>query len=362
MNRSVSRAAHRWIVLALVLAASNLVGARWLLAQSDGNDAGLLKEAQSRLKPLPKDAATPESPLGADRVRLGRQLFFETRISVDGVGSCVKCHLPALYGSDGLPQSRGIGDKVVGRNAPTVLNSAAQFRIHWDGVFATVEEQVGKALLGPGFGNADEATVTARIKAVPGYADLFRKAFPGETDPVTVANVSKAVGAYERTLMTPSRFDEFLAGRVEALSADERRGLGTFLRVGCAECHSGAGVGGDSYRKFGVLDDYWKETRSNPVDKGRFELTKKDDDLYSFKVPTLRNVAMTAPYFHDGSVTKLGEAVRVMAAVQLGATLSAQELRDIVTFLESLTGKLPEDFATAPVLPPGGFLADPGTK
>ena len=328
-------------------------------AQGDEKDAMLLKDAQGTFQPLPKDAATPEYPVAPDRVSLGRKLFFDPRISADGTGSCVRCHQPALYGTDGLAKSRGIHDKVLPRNAPTVLNTGLQFKAHWDGVFENVEEQARRSLLGPGFGNPDNATAMSRVKAIPGYSELFRKAFPDEPDPVTADNWGKAIGAYERTLLTPSRFDEYLDGKIDALSTMERQGLRTFIDKGCIECHNGPGVGGDAFRKFGVVDDYWKETRSQEIDKGRFNVTKDAADLYTFKVASLRNVAMTPPYFHDGSVSTLPDAVRIMATVQLGTKLTDREVSDIVTFLGSLTGPLPEGFANAPVLPAAGFRSEP---
>jgi cytochrome c peroxidase len=328
-------------------------------AQPAPEDAKLLKDAKENLQPLPKDAATREFPVSPDRVRLGRMLFFDPRISVDGTGSCLHCHQPALYGADALPKSRGVRDQQAPRNAPTVLNSALQVSIHWDGMFENVEVQAGKALLGPGFGNSSHAVAMDRLKAIPGYRDLFRKTFPDDAEPMTPENWGKAIGAYERTLVTPSRFDEFLGGKTDSLSAVERRGLRTFIDVGCIECHNGAGVGGHAYKKFGVADDYWKATRSPEVDKGRFNITKDETDLYVFKVPTLRNVAMTAPYFHDGSVKTLAEAVRVMGTVQLGTDLSDEDTNSIVAFLGSLTGPLPETFAVAPVLPPGSFTPLP---
>jgi cytochrome c peroxidase len=200
----------------------------------------------------------------------------------------------------------------------------------------------------------------ARVKAIPGYSELFQRAFPGETDPVTADNWGKAIGAYERTLVTPSRFDEYLGGKIEALTARERHGLKTFISTGCVQCHDGSGVGGGRFEKFGVVADYWKETGSKEIDKGRFNITQDSADLYQFKIPSLRNVAMTPPYFHDGSVGALPEAVRIMAKVQLGTEISKQDADAVVAFLGSLTGRLPEDFANAPVLPPAAF--DPATR
>ncbi|HVX15002.1 MAG TPA: cytochrome c peroxidase [Pirellulales bacterium] len=322
----------------------------------DAADDKLVAEARQNFQPLPDDAGTADHPLTKDRVELGRMLFFDPRISIDGVGSCVRCHQPALYGADALPKSRGIRDQVQGRNAPTVLNVALHFKVHWDGLFETVEDQARRALLGPGFGNPDHAAAMAKIKAIPGYAELFSKAFPDQSDSVTEENWGVAIGAYERTLVTPSRFDEFLAGKPKALSEAEQRGLRTFMQQGCNECHDGGALGGNDFKKFGIVNDYWKSTHSQPIDKGRFNLTKKADDMYVFKVPSLRNVAMTPPYFHDGSVGSLAEAVRIMATTQLGNELSDEETNDLVSFLNSLTGKLPTDFAQAPVLPPAGFV------
>jgi cytochrome c peroxidase len=321
----------------------------------DRVDDELFPQAKSDFQPLPKDMATAEFPVTPERVSLGRMLFFDPRISVDGTGSCVRCHQPALYGTDGLPKSVGVQNKPVPRNAPTVLNAGLYFTQHWDGVFANVEEQAKRALLGPGFGNPDFPTAMARVKAIPGYTALFHQAFPGEADPISVDNWGKAIGAYERTLISRSRFDDYLAGRADALSAAERKGLRTFIDTGCVECHKGPGLGGLGYRKFGVVSDYWEATGSHDIDKGRFGVTKDPADLYKFKVAGLRNVAMTPPYFHDGAVDTLPKAVRVMATVQLGADLSDSDVNEIVTFLGSLTGAIPEGFEQAPVLPAAGF-------
>jgi cytochrome c peroxidase len=325
-------------------------------ARAPDGDTKLLKQAQAIFAPLPKDMATPRFPITPERVELGRKLYFDSRISVDGTASCARCHQPALYGTDGLPKSRGAHDKAGPRNAPTVLNAALQFKEHWRGDRENVEDQAKQALVGPAsFGNPDYAAAIAKLKAIPGYPEMFARAFAGEKDPVTPDNWGKAIGAYERMLVTPSRFDAYLGGKIEALSVQEQAGLRQFIGIGCTACHSGPGVGGRLFQKFGVVEDYWQETGSKEVDKGRFDVTHKPEDMYVFKVPSLRNVAMTPPYFHDGSIRSLPLAVRIMAKVQLGKNLSDQDVSEIVTFLESLTGKLPEDFATAPVLPAAGF-------
>ncbi len=296
----------------------------WAAAAAD--DASLLKQAREIFKPLPPDMATRDSPITTPRVELGRMLFFDPRFTIDANMSCATCHQPALYGTDGLPRSIGVRQRPHPRNAPTILNSALSIT-HWRGDRESVEDQVIKAMTSPiTFGQPDEKAVLDRLGQIPGYAPHFKAAFPGEAEPMTAQNMAKAVGAYERTLVTPSPFDAYLAGDVEALSPMARAGLAKFIDTGCVACHEGVGVGGAMYRKFG------------------------------FRVPSLRNVAMTAPYFHDGSVPTLPEAVKVMARVQLGVALSEGDTRDIVEFLKSLTGEPRENFAAVPVLPEGAVI------
>jgi cytochrome c peroxidase len=319
-------------------------------------DTALLSEAREILKPLPTDMATSEHPISPERIELGRTLFFDSRISVDGTVNCARCHQPALYGVDALTKSRGANDKLNPRNAPTVLNAGLQFTEHWRGERKSLEDQAQQSLIGPvSFGNPDYAAVIHKIKALRGYLELFQKAFPGEQDPVKPEDWGVAIGAYERTLVTPSRFDDYLNGSIEALSPLERTGLKKFIETGCVACHNGPAVGGGRFAKFGVVEDYWKETGSQEIDKGRFDITHDPADMYVFKVPALRNVAMTPPYFHDGSVENLSDAVRIMAKVQLAKDLSSDDVNDIVAFLGSLTGKLPPQFVSAPVLPAAGF-------
>ncbi len=293
------------------------------------------------------------SSLTTARVELGRILFFDPRFTIDANMSCTTCHQPALYGTDGLATSIGVQQRPHPRNAPTILNSALSIT-HWRGDRDSVEDQVIKAMTSPiTFGQPNEKAVLDRLARIPGYAPLFKAAFPDDAAAMTAQNIAKAIGAFERTLVTPSPFDAYLAGNISALSPTARVGLEKFINTGCIACHEGVGVGGTMYRKFGVMEDYWKATGSQIIDKGRVDVTKAPDDLYVFRVPSLRNVAMTGPYFHDGSVTALHDAVRVMARVQLGLTLTDADARDIVTFLDSLTGELPAKFGTIPALPPG---------
>lgn len=341
----------RWLIL---------VGVVLIVILAEAADTGLRTQAKALFKPLPKDMASPDSPLSPAQVKLGRMLYFETRASVDSTVSCARCHQPALFGTDALPRSIGAEHRPNPRNAPTVLNAATQFVQHWRGDRSSVEDQATKALVAPpSFGNPSHESAMTKLKAIPGYPALFAQAFPGQADPVTADNWGKAIGAYMRTLVTPSPFDAFLAGDDPALPPAAQAGLRSFIQVGCAGCHNGVGVGGAMYQKFGLVEDYWKATGSTSVDKGRFDVTQNPADMYVFKVPSLRNVAMTPPYFHDGSVATLPAAVRVMARVQLGRMLTDGEAADIVAFLESLTGQMPPDFVAAPLLPPAGAQPQP---
>jgi len=341
--------------LRAILAANIVVLAVSAAAATD--DATLLKQAQQIFRPLPKDMSTSGTQDVKERIALGRLLFFDPRITVDGNVSCATCHLPALYGTDGLSKSIGVQQRPHPRNAPTVLNSGLNTIVHWRGDRESLEDQASKALGSPiTNGQPDVGAALDRLRSIPGYAPLFEAAFPGDAAPINVGNVASAISAYERTLVTPAPFDTYLAGDAEALSPSARSGLATFINFGCTACHNGVGVGGGMYKKFGIVEDYWAATGSQNIDKGRADVTNNPADLYVFRVPSLRNVAMTAPYFHDGSVATLSDAVSVMARVQLGRKLSDREVDDIVSFLKSLTGELPSEFAMAPVLPPAAAI------
>lgn len=310
-------------------------------ALAAAGDASLLSDARRVFAPLP-----PTPKLDSAQVELGRRLFFESQISADGNVSCSHCHLPDKQGADGLPKSFGVFGRINPRNAPTIFNAALQFKAHWRGDRESIEDQAEKSPTGAAsFGNPDFATVIAKLKSIPGYTEQFAAAFPGEADPVTQKNWGKALAAYERTLPQPTRFDAFLNGDAKALTPAEQAGLRKFIDVGCAGCHDGVGIGGSSFAKFGVVEDYWKETGSKDPDKGRAEVTKNDDDLYVFKTPSLRNVAKTGPYFHDGSVAELPRAVRVMGKTQLGVRLSEKEVEEIVAFLGALTQPVPANYS-----------------
>jgi cytochrome c peroxidase len=302
----------------------------------------LLARARASFGVLPAVPALP-----SEQVALGRRLFFETRVSADGKIGCVSCHLPARWGTDGLPRSRGVFERENPRNAPTIFNAAYQSAEHWRADRDSVEDQARRALLGkPSFGNASEDEALGRLRALPApYPDAFRRAFPGEQDPVSIQNWGAAIGAYERTLLTPGPFDAFLNGDANALGSAARAGLAAFMDEGCAQCHDGPLLGGDALRKFGIHADYAPLTHSDPLDNGRFDVTKNEADRFVFKIAALRNVARTAPYFHDGSVATLPEAIAIMGEAQLGKHLTPERIGAIASFLEALTGPVPETFA-----------------
>jgi cytochrome c peroxidase len=280
-----------------------------------------------------------------ERAHLGRALFFESAISTDGRVSCVNCHRPIDSGADAVAIPSGVLGRLHKRNSPTVLDASTQFVQNWHGDRGSVEDQAMHTLLSPvATGNASFDEPMKRLKQ-RGYAVRFRRAFPGETDPLNPKNFGAAVGAFERLLVTSARFDDFLRGRDSAMSPQEQRGLLAFVDVGCANCHDGTNLGGTTYARFGIREPYWKATGSRHVDEGRFEETKLESDRYVFKVPILRHVAETGPYFHDGSVAGLRDAIRVMGRIELGVDLDEARVADIEAFLKTLSSKPPPIFS-----------------
>ena len=325
------------------------------------SDKNLLTKATALFKPLPETAWIDQKPPSNSQIELGRELFFETRVSSDGRLGCSTCHNPAFYGADSLSFSQGVSGKKLPRNAPTVFNTALLVAQHFGGNRVSVEDQAKQALTSPlAYGNKTYQEAEDRMTKL-GYLPKFEAAFPGQSKPLSADNWAVAIGAYERTLLTPAPFDRFLKGDLKAMSSAQKKGLDTFINTGCAGCHNGVTVGGQAFQKFGITADYWTETGSVELeifkgrDKGRFMDTKKDEDQFIFKVSQLRNVAVTPPYFHDGSVQKLDDAVLIMGKLQLGKILSPDEVSSIVAFLGSLTGDIPKQFSDVPKLPVMGY-------
>jgi cytochrome c peroxidase len=286
------------------------------------------------------EAASPAELTRAE-VHLGRALFWDTRLSLDGKTACASCHMD--HGADRRIASIDAKGLPTSRHSPTVFNSMGQPALRWLGDRKTGAEQAEGSITGSmGFASKQEGV--AKLKDLQ-YEARFRAAFPDEPNPLTSVNYGRALHAYQASLSTPSPFDRFLAGDDRALTAEQKQGLKTFVATGCAGCHDGPLLGGTKFMKFGLVKDYWSETGAQKPDVGRFAMTKKDEDKYVFRVPMLRNVAKTAPYFHDGSVDTLDRAVRIMGATQLGRKLDDATVGSIVAFLESLTGEVPAHYA-----------------
>ena len=298
-------------------------------------------------KALPPVMDSAANPISEEKVALGRMLYYDPRLSKGQDVSCNSCHELDKYGVDGQNVSDGHKGQKGTRNAPTVYNAAGHFVQFWDGRAPTVEEQAKGPILNPvEMAMPDEKRALAVIDSMPEYVEAFQKAFPGEKHPVTFDNLAKAIGAFERKLVTVSRWDKFLGGDQAALSDQEKAGLNAFLDAGCQNCHNGVYVGGSMFQKLGLARPW-----DNANDPGRFAVTKQEADRMVFKVPTLRNVEKTAPYYHDGSIATLDEAVRQMADHQLARTLSKDEASSIIAFLKALTGELPADYIKEPPLP-----------
>jgi cytochrome c peroxidase len=298
-------------------------------------------------KALPPVMDSAANPITEEKVVLGRMLYYDARLSKGQDVSCNSCHELSKYGVDNQPVSDGDKGQKGTRNAPTVYNAAGHFVQFWDGRAPTVEEQAKGPILNPvEMAMTDRKQVLAVLNSMPEYVEAFQKAFPGEKHPVTFDNLAKAIGVFERKLITVSRWDKFLGGDQAALSDEEKAGLNKFLDAGCQNCHNGIYVGGSMFQKLGLARPW-----DNANDPGRFSVTKQEADRMVFKVPTLRNVEKTAPYFHDGSITTLEEAVRKMADHQLARTLSQEEAGSIATFLKALTGELPTEYIKEPPLP-----------
>lgn len=310
-------------------------------------DLALGEQPQQFFKALPAPELSQDDP----KVKLGHKLFFDKQLSKDGNISCNSCHNLATFGVDNLSFSPGDDGTLGGRNSPTALNAFLHISQFWDGRAKDVEEQAGMPILNPvEMAIPDKAFLVKRLSASEEYQNLFKTAFPDVKEALTYDNIQNAIGAFERTLVTPSRFDSYMNGDKNALTVAEKKGMLSFINTGCVQCHTGANIGGNMMQKFGIYGNYWEHTKSAKVDEGRFEVTKNELDKYMFKVPTLRNVEKTAPYFHDGSIADLNEAVRIMGKVQLNKDLSDDEINNIVTFLKALTGEVPQYAQQAPTM------------
>ena len=298
-------------------------------------------------EPLPEVIPSEDNPLTEEKIALGRMLYYETRLSKSQELACNSCHKLDSYGVDNEPTSDGFRGQRGDRNSPTVYNAAGHFVQFWDGRAPDVEEQAKGPVLNPvEMAMPSEKQVVAVLKSMPEYVEAFKKAFPGEKNPVTYDNVAKAIGAFERKLVTPSRWDKFLKGDQAALTNAEKAGFNDYMDAGCQACHAGTYLGGNHYQRLGAVKP-WPDAS----DPGREKITKDAADRLVFKVPSLRDVEKTAPYFHSGKVATLEEATSLMGQYQLGKNLSPEKVKSIVAFMKSLTGEIPAEYIQRPELP-----------
>ena len=322
--------------------------------------AFLAGQAAAAWQARPEQAPIPaDNPSSEEKIELGKMLFFDPRLSSSGTVSCFSCHNVMEGGDDQRPVSVGVHGQTGDRNAPTVVNAAFLSSQFWDGRAATLEEQALGPITNPvemGMESLDAAI--ERVRRIPGYEPYFEAAF-GAGSEITADKVAKAIAAYERTLVTPnSPYDRYVRGETDALTEQQVRGMQAFEQQGCTSCHSGATFSGPTlpvgtgfFTKFPMFDGYPEvEALGLMQDKGRFEATGGEADTMVWRVPSLRNVELTAPYLHNGAVKSLEQAVTIMAKSQLNKTLSEQQVSDIASFLRALSGKLPAQ--VMPTLPP----------
>jgi len=303
-------------------------------------DKALVAEAKGYCDPIPSLA--PPDAAQQRRIALGKQLFYDPRLSQIGTASCASCHQLKSYGIDRRPVATGHGIHPHTRNVQTVLNATLHQSQFWDGR-ATGPEALSRELILTTTGGSQ--IVLTRLGQIPAYRQAFGQAFSGR-DPLSFKNISLALTAFEGTLLTPAPFDRFLHGEGSALDGQQKQGLKLFMDYGCIACHGGPSFGGGMFQKFGMLKPY-----AHQGDTGRFQLTGKAEDKYVFKVPSLRNVVMTAPYFHDGQVASLKQVIATMDQTQLGQNLKPETIDKIAAFLQSLTGEIPAAALTPPELP-----------
>jgi len=293
--------------------------------------------SQEPITPIPLNVN-----LDRRKVELGRRLFNDNRLSHDDSISCASCHSLARGGADGLARSVGIGGQLGGINAPSVLNSVFNFRQFWDGRAATLEDQIDGPTAHPKEMGSSWPEIMQKLSADESYSEEFAKNYP---EGISVRTIKDAIATFERSLITPNgKFDRYLRGDQSVLSNDELQGYKLFKELGCVSCHQGVNVGGNMYEKLGLVENYF-EQRGNiqEGDFGRYNLTKDEEQRYEFRVPPLRNVALTAPYFHDASADTLEKAVAIMAKYQLGIELRVADVDKIVKFLNTLTGEIPAE-------------------
>jgi cytochrome c peroxidase len=311
-----------------------------------GSTAELRETANTLLGAV---SATPEGEIGMPLTGLGRALFWDMRLSSNSEVACASCHYREGWSSDTRAKSTDARGRQTGRQSQPVFHAMETSGLRWLADRPTGAAQAEGSITGS-MGFARSADILPVLRQY-GYEPLFRAAFPHQSDPITPTNYGLALQAYQATLRTPAPFDRWLAGEESAMDERQVRGLRRFVEVGCAGCHNGPLLGGRTLQRFGIVEEYWRQTGSVVVDAGLASVTRKEEDRFVFRVPMLRNVARTGPYFHDGSVAELRQATRIMGRVQLGQEIDETALDELVAFLEALTGEIPAHFAPPPGVP-----------
>jgi cytochrome c peroxidase len=320
-------------IICLVIATS------WQVAQVAGPVLANLGTPESVTGDRPIEPIPPAPELDIALVSLGDKLYRDPKLSKNDRVACVSCHMLDKGGTDRRAKSIGIDGKIGSINAPTILNSSLHFKQFWDGRAESLEQQIEGPINNPKEMGSNWEEVIGKLQKSPEYVAQFGKLYP---DGITSNNIKNAIATFERSLVTPdSRFDRFLKGDTTAINAEEQEGYRRFQASGCVSCHQGVLLGGNLYQKFGVFGDYFQD-RGNitEVDRGRFNVTKNETDRYSFKVPSLRNVELTSPYFHDGSAQTLEQGIKVMFKYQIGREASTDDIKYIIKFLTTLTSPL----------------------
>lgn len=309
----------------------------------DEMEQSILKMSQSYFTALPEINLEELNPEKKKMIDLGKKLFYDKILSEEQILNCATCHIIANYGATNLPVFPGNRGNIGSRNAPSIINAYLQNSQNWDAKYKNVEDQlIGMIFSKTEIGMTDTLTLLNRLRNDPFYVKSFGDVFPTFNPTISIQTLQQALGSFLRSLTSPSRFDDYLKGNTYALSVKEKMGIKSFMDNGCVPCHSTSLVGGGMSQKFALFGYYWDYTNSKHRDKGRYELTKNPDDEYIFKVPQLRNVEKTYPYFHDGSVETLEEAIRIMGMTESNRQLNETDVENIAAFLRSLTGKIPE--------------------
>ena len=330
------------LIICLLLAACQSTKTEKNISLTSEEDKRIHTMAKSYFLPLPEINWSELTAADKKRILLGKKLFYDKRLSQNQTINCASCHDMKKFGQDNLAVSPGDSGEPGLRNVPSLLNAHLQFAQFWDTREKNVEDQSAGPIFGKKeMGMRDTLELIERISSDMSYQLLFSEAFPEADTLINLSNIKRSIGAFERTFISPSPFDSYLKGEISALNEKEKAGIKQFIDQGCIPCHSGVLVGGNMAQKFAIFGFYWDYTHSSYLDKGKYDITKDPSDKFVFKVPSLRNSAMTYPYFHDGSVKTLAKAIEIMSLSELNLPIESEAIENIEAFLNALTGRVP---------------------